>query len=118
MLRSRRRCKRSSKTAAPDGPRWLVGSLRGFLGGSGEQDGRKVHTDMEMWSEIRRRVLVEGVSKRQIRREYRIGSETRAKMLANPEPPGYRLTAARSRPKLGAFTAVIDEILISDLDAP
>jgi transposase len=73
---------------------------------------------MEMWSEVRRRVLVEGVSRRQIRREYRIGSETLAKMLANPEPPGYRLTAARSRPKLGAFTAVIDEILVSDLDAP
>jgi len=25
-----------------------------------------VHTDMELWSEIRRRVLVEGVSKREI----------------------------------------------------
>jgi hypothetical protein len=77
-----------------------------------------VHTDMEMWNEVRRKVLVEGASKRQIRREYRIGSETLAKILANAEPPGYRLTVARSRPNLGAFTAVIDEILISDRDAP
>ena len=37
-------------------------------------DGRRVHTDMEMWTEIRRRVFVEGASKRSIRRQYRIGT--------------------------------------------
>jgi transposase len=73
---------------------------------------------MDLWREIRRRVLVEGVSKRQIRREFRVGSETLAKILANPEPPGYRLRAARSKPKLGAFTGVIDQILADDLSAP
>ncbi len=31
---------------------------------SGEQDGRRVHTDMELWSEVRRRVLVEFVRPR------------------------------------------------------
>ena len=56
-----------------------------------------MHTDMEMWNEVRRKVLVEGASKRSIRREYRIGSETLAKILANPEPPGYRLSAPRHR---------------------
>ena len=45
---------------------------------------------MEMWTEIRRKVLVEGVSKRPIRREYGLGSEALEKMLAHPEPPGYR----------------------------
>jgi hypothetical protein len=25
-----------------------------------QEDGRRVHTDMEMWTEIRRKVLVEG----------------------------------------------------------
>lgn len=56
-----------------------------------------MHTDMDLWTEIRRKVLVEGVSKRQIRRDYRIGSETLAKILANPEPPGYRLRVVRPK---------------------
>ena len=51
-------------------------------------DGRRVRTDMELWSEIRRRVLVEGVSKRAICREYGLGWWTLEKMLAHPEPPG------------------------------
>src|ERR1019366_9091151 len=45
---------------------------------------------MEMWTEIRRKVLVEGASKRSIRRDYRISARTLAKMLANAQPPGYR----------------------------
>jgi len=85
---------------------------------SSEGAGRKVHTDMEMWNEVRRRVLVEGASKRSMRREYRIGSETLAKILANPEPPGYRLAAPRPRPKVGEFVGVIDEILTADRMAP
>ena len=44
-------------------------------------DGRRVRTDMEQWSEIRRKVLVEGVSKRQICREYGVGWRTLEKML-------------------------------------
>ena len=51
-------------------------------------DGRRVHTDMEMWTEIRRKVLVEGASKRLIRRDYRISARTLEKILANAEPPG------------------------------
>jgi transposase len=73
---------------------------------------------MEMWTEIRRKVLVEGVSKREVRREFRIGSETLAKILANAEPLGYRLSVARPKPKLGAFTGVIDEMLEWDRGAP
>ena len=73
---------------------------------------------MEMWNEVRRKVLVEGASKRSIRRDYRIGSATLAKILANPEPPGYRMKAARPRPKVGEFVGVIEEILISDRTAP
>jgi transposase len=73
---------------------------------------------MEMWNEVHRRILVEGAPKRSIRREYRIGSETLAKVLASPEPPGYRLSAPRPRPKVGDFLGVIDEILIADRTAP
>jgi transposase len=73
---------------------------------------------MEMWNEVRRRVLVEGASKRSMRSEYRIGSETLAKILANTEPPGYRLSAPRPRPKVGEFVGVIEEILAADRTAP
>jgi hypothetical protein len=39
------------------------------LGAMAASDRRRVRTDMELWSEIRRQVLVEGVSKRQVCRE-------------------------------------------------
>ena len=73
---------------------------------------------MEMWNEVRHKVLVEGVSKRSIRRDYRIGSATLAKILANAEPPGYQMSVARRRPKVGEFVGVIEEILIADRTAP
>ena len=50
--------------------------------------GEGMYTDMEMWRDIRRRVLVEGESKRQICREYGIHFRTLQKILEYPEPPG------------------------------
>ena len=46
---------------------------------------------MEQWSEIRRRVLIEGVPKRQILRETGMHWTTLEKMLVHSTPPGYRL---------------------------
>jgi hypothetical protein len=54
--------------------------------GLGGQTGRKVHTDMDMWTEIRRKVLVEGASKRSILRDYGIGHQVLAKILGHPQP--------------------------------
>ena len=71
---------------------------------------------MELWSEIRRKVLVEGVSKRQVCREYGVGWRTLEKMLAFAEPPGYRRRVVRGRPRLGAFVGLIDGILAADAD--
>jgi len=73
---------------------------------------------MNEWTEIRRKVLVEGASKRSIRRDYNIGSAALEKILANSEPPGYRQSAARPKPRLGQFLGVIDEILEADKTAP
>ena len=73
---------------------------------------------MEMWNEIRHKVLVEGVSKRSVRAEYRIGWDALNKILTHPEPPGYRQQIARRKSKLGPFTAVIDAILEDDKKAP
>jgi hypothetical protein len=62
-----------------------------------------VFTDMQPWAEIRRRVLVDGVSQRQILRATGRHWRTLEKVLAHPEPPGYRAKATRPRPKLGPF---------------
>jgi transposase len=71
---------------------------------------------MELWTEIRRKVLVEGVSKRAICRDYGIGWRALDKMLEHPDPPGYRRRDQQGKPKLGPFTDVIDEILAADAD--
>jgi len=73
---------------------------------------------MQEWTQIRRRVLVEGASKRSVCRDYGIAHKTLQKILANTEPPGYRRSAARPRTKLGPYLPVIEEILASDREAP
>jgi transposase len=77
-----------------------------------------VFTDMENWAEIRRRVLVDGLSKRAARRAYNIHWDTLRKILEHPEPPGYRRTAPHPRPKLDPFLGVIHQILQDDKKAP
>ena len=57
-------------------------------------------------------------SKRAACREYEIHWDTLQKILGHPEPPGYRRTAARPKPKLEAFLPVIHQILEDDRQAP
>jgi len=73
---------------------------------------------MDEWTEIRRKVLVEGASKRSIHREYGIGHQALKKILAHPEPPGYQMAEVRSKPVLGPHLATIDQILADDKEAP
>ncbi|MDQ3689367.1 MAG: IS21 family transposase, partial [Chloroflexota bacterium] len=75
-------------------------------------------TDMENWAEIRRRVLVDGLSKRSACREFDIHWDTLTKILDHPEPPGYHRTAPRPRPKLDPFLPVMHQILDGDKKAP
>ena len=77
-----------------------------------------MYTDMENWAEIRRRVLVDGLSKRAACREYQIHWDTLTKILTHPEPPPFRRTAPRPRPRLGPFLPVIHQILEDDKKAP
>ena len=77
-----------------------------------------MYTNMDQWAEIRRRVLVEGASKRSIQREYKIHWKTLQKILREAEPPGYRQTQPRPKKKLGPFLGVLEEILRQDQDAP
>jgi len=73
---------------------------------------------MDEWTEIRRKVLVEGASKRSIYRDYGIGHQALARILTNVEPPAYQLAEVRRKPVIGPFLGVIDEILAADKEAP
>jgi transposase len=73
---------------------------------------------MEVWTEIRRRVLTKELSKRAACKKYDLGWHTLAKILAHDEPPGYRQTKPRGKPKIDAFLPLIHEILVQDRQAP
>ena len=77
-----------------------------------------MYADMEWWTKIRRKVLVEGVSKRQVLQETGIHWKTLEKILGNSSPPGYRLSEARAEPKIGPFKERIAEILRQDQAVP
>src|ERR1035437_8923631 len=73
---------------------------------------------MNDWTEIRRRVLVEGVSRRQIFRETGMHRLTLKKILEHSEPPGYRQQQPRPQKNLGAFIERIKQILKEDEALP
>jgi len=66
---------------------------------------------MDQWLEIRRRVLNEGVSKRQILRETGMHWQTLEKILGNSVPPGYQRSVTAAQPKIGPYLEKIKEIL-------
>ena len=73
----------------------------------------RVFTDMEIWVEVRRRVLTGELSKRAACREYEIHWQTLEKILSHSEPPGYQTT--KPRPSIvDPFLPIIEEILKSD----
>jgi transposase len=78
----------------------------------------EVYTDMEQWTDIRRRVLQEGVSKRQILRETGMHWTTLEKILVQSRPPGYRLKKLRQKPILGPYVDFIRRILAQDRQIP
>jgi transposase len=80
--------------------------------------GRAVYNNMHVWAKIRRRVLVERLSKRTACREFDLHWSTLEKILACDEPPGYRAAGPRVKPKLGPFLSVIHQILETDRSAP
>ncbi len=73
---------------------------------------------MRLWTEIRRRVLAEGLSRRQACRDYGLHWHTLTKILEHNEPPGYRQAQPRLKRKLERFLPIIHEILKQDPRAP
>ena len=74
--------------------------MRGFHVACGAGQTR-VFTNMEKWAEIRRLIEVEKRSKRSVCREFEIHWDTLKKILAHPEPPGYRQSKPRRKQRSG-----------------
>src|SRR3954451_25475373 len=73
---------------------------------------------VELYGRVRHACHVEGLSQREAARRFGLHRNTVRKMLAFAVPPGYRRGKPPPRPKLGAFTAIIDQILAADRSAP
>jgi transposase len=73
---------------------------------------------VELYGRVRHACHIEGLSQREAARRFGIHRNTVRKMLAFAVPPGYRRATPPPRPKLGAFTAIIDQILAADRSAP
>ena len=69
---------------------------------------------MEIYLRVRRAHYQDGLSGREIARQFGISRDSVRKMLTYSEPPGYRRTAPVRRPKLDPFTEQIDQWLLDD----
>ena len=76
-----------------------------------------MYRDVVQWSKIRNRILVKGISRRQIVRETGISSKTVSKMLVHTHP---QLPAPRRKnySKLGPYTASIQRMLQENATLP
>ena len=69
---------------------------------------------VDLYSQIRYAVQIEGLSKRAAARRFGIDPRTVDKMMAFSVPQGYVRTKPPVRPKLDPFIAIIDKILADD----
>jgi len=76
-----------------------------------------MYRDVVQWSKIRNRILVDGISRRQVARETGISPETVSKMLAHthPQPPAPR---RRNHRRLGPHIASIRRMLQENSTLP
>ena len=73
--------------------------------------------NMEQWARVRRKVLVDGRSKRSVMSEEELHWETLQKMLSHSSPPGYRRAKKRGR-KIDVHVEWIRRVLDGDREVP
>ena len=73
---------------------------------------------VELYRDVRLAVVDEGLSHREAARRFGIDRRTVKKMLSYAAPPGYRRSKPAPRPRLAAFTGIIDAILAADRAGP
>ena len=73
--------------------------------------------NIEQWAGIRRKVLVDGRSKRSVMSEEGLHWETLQKILSHSRPPGYRRVKKRGR-KIDAHVEWIRQVLDADGEVP
>ncbi len=73
---------------------------------------------MEVYARVRRAVQVDGMSIRAAAREFGLARKTIRKVLQFSLPPGYERKKLATRPKLGPWLGVIDQILVDDQTQP
>ena len=73
---------------------------------------------LDVYLRVRRAVMVEGMSIREVSREFGLHRVPVRKMLAFSVLPGYRRQNPPKRPKLEPYAGVIDRVLEDDLGRP
>jgi transposase len=73
---------------------------------------------VEVYARVRRAVQVDGMSIREAARQFGLSRKTIRKMMQFSLPPGYKRKKPVSRPKLGPWLGIIDEILLDDQSQP
>lgn len=66
---------------------------------------------MNQWTQIRRAVLADGLSKRKACEKFNISWDTLKRILEHSSPPGYQRTAQIDRPVIGAWLGRLGELL-------
>jgi len=66
---------------------------------------------MQEWTDVRRAVLVEGISKREACRRFGLHWETLQRILAHSAPPGYQRITRVDRPVIGPWLGRLRELL-------
>ena len=77
-----------------------------------------MYTDMQDWTDVRRAVLVEGISKRQACRRFGLHWQTLQRILEHASPPGYQRVAKVDRPVIGPWLGRLGELIEANRDLP
>ena len=73
---------------------------------------------MEQWMDVRRAVLVEGISKREACRRFGLSWGTLQRMLKHSAPPGYQRVSQVDRPVIGPWLGRLAELIEANRDLP